>query len=362
MASDEPVIHVIPEQFYGAALKKKLPKEEPAKPAANVPPRPPVPKPPGAPSSSKKKGGLWLVLAVVALVLVGGGIAAFLALRAPSVTNTNVAVAPTAPSCGNGKCESGETTESCASDCPAPPPICGNGKCEGSETSASCPGDCAPPAPICGDGKCDATETADACPADCKPPAPVPGKDSDSDGLTDAEETEIYGTNPNASNSDADSFVDLNEVLNLFDPAKPTPAKLEDNPGIAKYFVGPAVSFHLLYPSSWSAGTPSAEGSVVFTAKDGESVTVKLASDWQVGQSLVQYFDSRFPGGAGSVFKTKSGHYAVFSPDRMTAFIQEQDFAPIHVLTYDFDGSKEIQYKVTFEMMVNSFIPNEGAD
>lgn len=42
--------------------------------------------------------------------------------------------------------------------------------------------------------------------------------DSDSDGLTDAEETNIYHTNPNNPDTDADSFPDGQEVRNGYNP------------------------------------------------------------------------------------------------------------------------------------------------
>ncbi len=53
----------------------------------------------------------------------------------------------TGPVCGNGKCETGETTAKCPQDCPATTPSCGDGTCNGTETTATCPGDC--PAKTC---------------------------------------------------------------------------------------------------------------------------------------------------------------------------------------------------------------------
>jgi hypothetical protein len=377
--AQEPVIHVIPDEFYGAALKKKLPKEEPPKSAAPppqsaMPQQPAAPKPPQPPKAPKpaaaagKKRGPWLVIVIVLVLLLGGGAAAYFALRPASTPPVNTNTAPPAPSCGNGKCEAGETTQTCETDCPKPPPICGDNVCEGSETAENCTLDCAPPSPICGDNKCDATETPEGCSVDCStttlpPPAPTPGKDSDSDGLTDAEETEIYGTNPNASNSDSDSYVDLNEVLNLFDPAKPTPAKLEDSSGIKKFAIdNQQAQFGVLYPTSWSVSDPASDGAVTFTARNGESVRIKRVSDNAVSQSLEQYFSARYPGVSGTSFKTRNGMNAIFSPDRLVAFLQVSDGAPIFELAYMSDGSKEIQYKVTFEMMVNSLVSNEGSD
>jgi len=68
------------------------------------------------------------------------------------------------PVCGDSYCDTGETSQNCLADCPAPP-ACGDGTCNGNETTASCPGDC--PASQCGDGLCNGSETANSCPGDC---------------------------------------------------------------------------------------------------------------------------------------------------------------------------------------------------
>ncbi len=55
--------------------------------------------------------------------------------------------------CGNGVCAAPrETTETCPSDCPAPP-VCGDGVCTTGEACTSCPADCGTCPP-----PCDATE------------------------------------------------------------------------------------------------------------------------------------------------------------------------------------------------------------
>jgi hypothetical protein len=45
--------------------------------------------------------------------------------------------------------------------------------------------------------------------------SPTPGADFDADGLSDADETTIYGTNPQDSDTDGDGYSDGEEVLNL---------------------------------------------------------------------------------------------------------------------------------------------------
>ena len=84
------------------------------------------------------------------------------------------------PVCGDGNCDSGETSENCPADCGAPPPPpppppaeCPNGTCNvaGGECT-TCPADCNVAA-CCGNGLCDVAvgETNGNCPADC----PLPG-------------------------------------------------------------------------------------------------------------------------------------------------------------------------------------------
>ncbi len=70
------------------------------------------------------------------------------------------------PTCGNGKCDNGETCSTCAVDCGACS-SCGNGKCDGTDTCFNCPQDCGD-CPACGDGKCQMPEeNCQNCAPDC---------------------------------------------------------------------------------------------------------------------------------------------------------------------------------------------------
>jgi hypothetical protein len=70
------------------------------------------------------------------------------------------------PYCGDGECNNGETSTTCATDCPVDP-WCGDGTCNGTETLTSCATDCF--VATCGDGTCNGDETLTTCATDCTP-------------------------------------------------------------------------------------------------------------------------------------------------------------------------------------------------
>ncbi len=77
------------------------------------------------------------------------------------------ATVPSVPACGNGICESGETSQNCPADCTGGGggPVCGNGICEAGETSQNCPADCGVQGNIC-DSSGDAVRIVNESPAD----------------------------------------------------------------------------------------------------------------------------------------------------------------------------------------------------
>ncbi|MDD5251689.1 MAG: thrombospondin type 3 repeat-containing protein [Patescibacteria group bacterium] len=353
----EPVIHVIPDKFYGAALRKRV-VDAPKAPPTVSPKSPTAPPKPPAPGGAKKKGSSAVIIALVVVLLLGGGGGAayyFLYVKPKPATPPITNQPPTQPPktvCGNGQCESGETTDNCSADCQAKTE-CGNGQCEAGETAENCAKDCQPK-PTCGDGKCESPETYATCQADCPPPEPLPSKDSDSDGLTDIEETSIYGTNPNDPDTDHDSFVDVNEVLNLFNPLKPSPSMLADNPGIATYR-NTVQNYELLYPSSWQKRVNGdQEQEAYFTAPTGEFIEVLVEANPE-NRQIIDWFLEKSPGVSSSQvqsLRTRNGYEEIIGPDRMTAFIATP--GRIFVVSYNLGDQMEIRYKATFQMLIAS--------
>ncbi len=99
--------------------------------------------------------------------------------------------------------------------------------------------------PVCGDSRigrgetCDDgnTEDGDGCSAVCQ--IEVTG-DADNDGLTDAQETAVYGTDPLNPDSDGDCVMDGEEVCTGADPLDPA-----DQDG-CMYIVSPSGNWHML--------------------------------------------------------------------------------------------------------------------
>jgi len=90
--------------------------------------------------------------------------------------------------CGNGRCESFEKA-ACPGDCEkVEEEKCGNGNCDEGESTESCAVDC-PVVATCGDETCSGTETSENCPDDC----PVEDGDGDDLEITDDDKEVVVG-------------------------------------------------------------------------------------------------------------------------------------------------------------------------
>jgi hypothetical protein len=354
LPENDPDIHVMPEEFRGAPVAKGK-EEMPVVPASKPVLPPPVtvvkPEPVVVPVKSlvpmkgiaglmKKKWFLPVVIGGGVVLLGGISVLVWLLTRpAPVVVPVTI--------CGNTLCEAGETADSCSLDC-APPAVCGDAICTLSESVDSCLEDCR--ATACGNAICEAFEDVTSCASDCAPLAPVAGRDSDNDGLTDVEETVIYGSNAQDTDTDRDTFVDLNEVLNLFDPILPPPNQLQNNPGFSVY-TNVDFGFSMIVPRVWAVGVDTTTREVTFTGATGDSVVVKVV-DKDVGETFEQWFARTYTNGTVTtqVTKTKYG-YSVLGTDRMHNWVEVD--GKVFGVRY-VSVSPTIEYNVTYQMMLMS--------
>lgn len=189
-------------------------------------------------------------------------------------------------------------------------------------------------------------------PAPVVPVLPSGGLDSDSDGLTDIEEP-LYGTDPRSPDADLDGFLDGNEVYHLYNPAARSPVRLLDS-GLVKSFAAPA-GWSVSVPSSWIIGLDIPDGSqATVTTGRGEVMILKIENN-ATGASLPDWYAARVSGeNASSVrpFVTKGGLQGVIAPDRLEALFAWG--SKVFTVKYILGGEQFINFRTTFEMMLNS--------
>jgi hypothetical protein len=180
------------------------------------------------------------------------------------------------------------------------------------------------------------------------PPAATPGVDTDSDGLTDGEETIVYSTNPNLPDSDSDGFLDGNEVYHGYNPNGTAPGTLV-LAGLAQMLQ--VDGFQLLYPAKWvSAPLEVGIGSVI-TTNTGENMTVQVVAK-DASLTLVDWYQQNVTDGTPSASKSKKGYPMLVAKNQLSSYIDLG--SQVVTLIYDTSTKATIDYLQTVQMMVNS--------
>lgn len=186
------------------------------------------------------------------------------------------------------------------------------------------------------------------------PKLPPAGLDSDSDGLTDLEER-LYGTDNRNPDSESDGFLDGNEVYNLYNPTGQAPGKLEDSP-IVKKLEG-AIGWTMLAPASWTTQDASADGSrISIVTGNGESFKLAV-NDNPNRQTVLEWYLANNPAAQRDQilkYRSKRGYEGIIGADQLTTYIPWGD--KIFTFTYDLNGQSFINFRTTYYMMLNSLI------
>jgi hypothetical protein len=318
-SQSEPQIFAMPESFRGLAARVNPPVIKPAATQSVAPvPVKPIPPPPVKPVSILKKKGMakttkMIIIAGVVLLVVlsSAGIYVFYSLQ-PVKNNQTV------------------TTNKPVNT--APPVVITETPPVVVETP-----------PVTNNG----TTTSPF------PNNSQPGRDTDSDGLTDAEEI-FYRTSSKKPDTDSDGFLDGNEVFHGYDPNVPSPAKLSDTALVTKYSVENLYS--LYYPTIWTAkAEPEKLNNMVFVVPSGESVILSL-EEKDATIPLAAWFSNANPNSNIRVneSKTKNGYQMLVTEDQMTVYIEVGSRAVI--MSYSNTVKATVDYLATFEMMINSLV------
>ncbi len=180
-----------------------------------------------------------------------------------------------------------------------------------------------------------------------------PGKDSDSDGLTDIEE-ELYGSNPVRPDTDGDAHIDGNEVHHLYDPNGLDPSRLIDR-GIVDLVAPTDFGYSLWSIKGWNREIQAAGRSMFVRVPSGETLQVVLQPIDPTG-SISDWYASQTPISDQVDLETditKQGFAAAWTDDHLTSYVRLSEDT-LAIFTYQLGDRDRVQYRQTFEMMINS--------
>lgn len=305
----EPTIYVIPPEYYGGAVPKEREKELKREAA------PRIGAPPGRRFRLSARAVFFIAVGALFVAVVAGAAWYFTApLRAP----VPAPVAPSISPAAEPELQIPEPTPapSVVPDIPAIPTP--------------------PPTPI-------------------PPPLPDLSKDTDRDGLSDAEET-IYRSETTTPDTDRDGFLDGHEVFHLYNPSGNAPERLLDA-GLAGEYVNDAQAYSVFIPRGFSAA-PSAENPDEARVQSGDEVVFLIAvAKREKGISLTQWVRGQ-SGFAAEILpwtSNKAGLEAVVAGDSGAGWVAQAGQETVIQLRFAADDARARKtYKTTFEMMLNS--------
>ncbi|MDD5726051.1 MAG: hypothetical protein PHC53_01405 [Patescibacteria group bacterium] len=185
-------------------------------------------------------------------------------------------------------------------------------------------------------------------------PLPPAGLDTDSDGLSDVEEV-LYGTDPRNPDTDGDGYLDGNEVFNLYNPNGKAPSKLLGS-GLVKQ-VSASIGWTMLIPTKWTLTLDATDGSTATIESDhGESFQVTIEKN-DNNLPVVDWFMAKYPGTDKSLimqYKSKGGYEGIIGPDLLTTYIPWGN--KVFVFHYDMKKQPFINYRTTYSLMLNSLV------
>lgn len=179
----------------------------------------------------------------------------------------------------------------------------------------------------------------------------VPLLDQDNDGLNDNEEA-ILGTDPNSADTNNNSYQDLVEINNNYNPLGA--GRLSANDNLSKY-TNKNYKYEILYPKNWSAKSLNDEATIIFTAPDNSIIQVSV-QDNPDSQGILVWYQEAFPDVTVTYDKLKSGSgwEGVAGEDALNFYVTDKNKSSIYVVSYIPALTDYLVYPNIFNLIVNS--------
>lgn len=186
------------------------------------------------------------------------------------------------------------------------------------------------------------------------PPAPTlppDGLDSDSDGLTDAEEA-LYTSDAHAPDTDVDGYLDGNEVFNLYAPTVRAPATLMSQ--LTMQTVSSTVGWQTLVPRAWTVETVTGTGDIQMRVPSGELFLVHIDAN-PTKMDMLAWLAQQKGVRSDQITTLLSNKYHIpfyLGPDRLTAYVPWED--RVVVFSYQLGTQTFVNFRTSFGMMLNA--------
>lgn len=185
------------------------------------------------------------------------------------------------------------------------------------------------------------------------------GTDSDKDSLTDVEEG-IFTTEIKKPDTDGDSYLDGEEVLNLYSPTGKGEKLIKGS--AVKEYQNSKYSYSVLYPAIWEIKTMDSASSEVFFVSVGSEFVSLTVADNSDKLSLSDWYKNNIKSPAQSAdladIKVDGLSGIKDSRNMVVYLVKDQQ---VYIFAYNLAGAKIVNYETAFMMMVNSFKINSAA-
>lgn len=196
------------------------------------------------------------------------------------------------------------------------------------------------------------------------PRSPLPSSlDTDGDGLTDLEESQIYTTDRQKPDTDGDSFIDGKQITGsgivgeVYQGYNPNGAGRLSASTLVKSYENATQSYAVLVPTPWTVTeSDQLRKTVILSPATSTGEFVQISIQDNPNQATPkEWYLSLNPGVSPSDVSevTVNGLLGAVSLDGQTIYLGKGSV--IYALTYDSGSLSQLNYRTTFEMMYQSF-------
>lgn len=180
----------------------------------------------------------------------------------------------------------------------------------------------------------------------------IPVVDTDGDGLNDEEEA-VLGTAATSTDTNGNSYADLVEVNNNYNPAGT--GRLSANANLTVY-TDKNYGYQILYPKNWPVKILN-EAAMAFTAPDNSLLQISV-QDNDTNQDILSWYRDNFAPATipADRLVVKDGWQGVMSDDQLYFYLADPVQKKIFVLQYIPVVDNRLAYPNIFKLMIDSFV------